>query len=523
MAAIALYLRLSLDDDKQSESDSITSQRELLRSYVAADATLATGEILEFVDDGWSGTNFERPQVKQLLEQAKRGEIQTILVKDLSRWGRNYPEVSEYLDQIFPFLGIRFISVNDQYDSNDYWGQTAPMGIAFSSIMHDIYSKDMSIKIRQSYRAKANKGEYVCGRPPFGYMRSKTQKNLLVVDEGAADIVRRIFDMAADGMSCAKIAAQLNEDRVDTATSWYHRNGRSTMGVQVDEEGRTYWGNTQVLRIIREELYTGTLVCFKYKRTVVGNRRQVKVPESDWLRISNTHEAIVTFEKFAEANAQLRKNNYKSNRGIDPNRSPFTGKIICGHCGRAMRIQKAKRPYHYCTGVKLNKDKGCFDGKVYIDDLTEAVLTAVNIEAKKVLDARNNRRSAVQNPKSSAVNNATDELKRLSAHSALLEHRGISLYEEFADGKLDKASYLSAKAANNTELKKTKNRMEELRCQCLEVTTEKREDDIAEESLLQRVQNETELTSEILSLIEQIKVFDNEHIEIRFAFGDTNA
>ena len=141
MSAIAFYLRLSLDDEKHSESESIASQRDLLRSYIKADSFLSVGEVLEFIDDGWSGTNFERPQVKRLLELVKRGGVRTILVKDLSRWGRNYPEVCEYLDQIFPFLGIRFVSVNDHYDSNDYKGQTAPIDVAFSSIMHDIYSK----------------------------------------------------------------------------------------------------------------------------------------------------------------------------------------------------------------------------------------------------------------------------------------------------------------------------------------------------------------------------------------------
>jgi len=522
MAAIALYLRLSLDDDKLSESDSITSQRDLLRSYVAVDAALSACEVLEFVDDGWSGTNFERPQVKRLLELAKRGDIQTVLVKDLSRWGRNYPEVSEYLDQIFPFLGIRFISVNDQYDSSDYLGQTAPMSIAFSSIMHDIYSKDMSIKIRQSYKAKANKGEYVCGRPPFGYVRSKTQKNLLVIDEGAADIVRRIFDMAISGMSCAKIAAQLNEERVDTAISWYHRNGRSTMGVQVDDEGRTYWGNTQILRIIREELYTGTLVCFKYKRAAVGNRRQVKVPENEWLRIPNTHEAIVTAEQFAEANARLRNNNYKSGRSIDPNRSVFTGKIICGHCGRAMRNQIGKRSHHYCTGGKLKKGKGCFEGKVYIDDLTETVLSAVITETRKVLEVREKMRRSIQNKESPSKDIVADELKNLSAHIALLERRGISLYEDFADGKLDKDAYLSAKASSNTELENAKIRLEELHFQSVAVVADSG-NSTADEPLLERVLNATDITDDVLSLIEQIIVFDDEHIEIRFTFGDTNA
>lgn len=514
----ALYLRISLDDENCAESESIANQRDLLRAYISADPALSSGEVLEFADDGWSGTNFERPQVKALLDLARQGNIKNIVVKDLSRWGRNYPEVNEYLDQIFPFLGIRFISVNDNYDSDHYIGSTAPMDLAFTSIIHDVYCKELSVKIRQSYAAKAKKGEYVNGTAPFGYVRSTEQKNLLVIDEPAAATVRRIFDMAEDGLSGAKIAAALNDEYVPTALENRKKNGRSTLGIPMDSDGRTYWSNSQVLKILRDERYTGVLVCFKTRRMVPGNRKQTKQPESEWLRVPNAHEAIVTAEKFAEVNAKLRRNK-RTPRSIDPNRSVFTGKIICGHCGRAMRNQISKRPYHYCTGVKLKKGKGCFDGKVYIDDLAEAVLSAVTAEARKVIEVRENRSRNAQNKKSPSKDIASVELKKLYAHIALLEHRGISLYEDFACGKLDEESYLAFKAASNTELENAKKRIDELHCQCADSGAS---DSAANESLLQRALTATEITGEVFSLIEQIIVFDNERIEIRFAFGDTN-
>ncbi|MDL2248988.1 recombinase family protein, partial [Tyzzerella sp. OttesenSCG-928-J15] len=140
----ALYLRLSVDDDSHKESDSIQAQRLMLRDYAMSDPLLSDTEIIEVVDDGWSGTNFERPGVKALLERTRKGEVGCILVKDSSRWGRNYVEVSEYLDHLFPFLGVRFISVNDSYDSNDHLGRTAPIDMAFGTIMHDIYCKELS-------------------------------------------------------------------------------------------------------------------------------------------------------------------------------------------------------------------------------------------------------------------------------------------------------------------------------------------------------------------------------------------
>lgn len=251
--AVAIYLRISVDDENRSESDSIINQRNLLRSYIAAAPTLSAGEVLEFSDDGWSGTNFNRPKVQELLELARFGVIRCIVVKDLSRWGRNYPEVNEYLDQIFPFLGIRFISVNDHYDSNDYKGATAPIDVAFSSIMHDMYCKELSIKVKQSHLAKAQKGEYVTGTVPFGYLRSKEKKNQLVIDEGAAVIIRRIFDMACNGISTIRIAATLNEDGVATPLIWRKRNGRSMLGYKLEDSKQTYWENSVIRKILRDD------------------------------------------------------------------------------------------------------------------------------------------------------------------------------------------------------------------------------------------------------------------------------
>ncbi|MCL2053992.1 MAG: recombinase family protein [Oscillospiraceae bacterium] len=280
MSAIALYLRISQDDNNTDESCSIANQRNLLSSYVANDSVFSGCEILEFADDGWSGMNFERPKVQELLELAKRGKIQTIIVKDLSRWGRNYSEVNEHLDRIFPFLNIRFISVNDNYDSLDYKGQTAPLDVAFSSLMHDIYCRELSEKVKQSHLAKALKGEYICGTEFFGYARSKTEKNKLVVDETAAVTIKRIFDMACEGISAAKIAAALNEDNVDTALTLRGRNGKSTLGFKLDEKGRSYWAATQIARILSDERYTGTMVCFKTRPVSPGSNKDLKLPEA---------------------------------------------------------------------------------------------------------------------------------------------------------------------------------------------------------------------------------------------------
>lgn len=514
---IALYLRISQDDDNRDESNSVANQRGLLRAYIGADPTLAACEVLEYSDDGWSGTNFDRPRVRELLDVARKGGVQCIVVKDLSRWGRNYIEVSEYIEQIFPFLGVRFISVNDHYDSNDYRGATAPIDVAFRSLVHDIYSRELSVKISQSYEVKAKRGEYVCGHPPFGYMRSETEKNHLVADDGAAAIIRRIFSLACDGLSGVQIAAALNEDGVDSPLIWRKRNGRTMLGMTADPAG-VYWGAPQIVKIIRDERYTGTLVCFKSKRVKIGGRKAVRIPESEWLRVPDAHPAIISDEQFAMANERLRKNNRRSGKHTGANRAPLQGVLIqCGHCNKVMRWMQCKAPYYYCEGPKLKKGKGCFEGRVSAELLREIILATVKTEAQKVYDERLRRRQTIKRDSSDRESKAA-ERKRLMAQTVFLERRADALYEEYAEGKLDRDGYLTAKAAHSGELSRARERLA-----ALAVHTEDAAGSAEipiDEPLLRRILDADDVTGEVMSLIDRVIVYDPRRIEIRFAFGD---
>ncbi len=523
---VAMYLRISLDDNNRDESNSIANQRSLLCAYVGANPELAGREVLEFVDDGWSGTNFERPRVRELLEMARHGDIGCIVVKDSSRWGRNYIEVNEYIEQIFPFLGIRFISVNDYYDSNDYRGATAPIDMAFRSLVHDIYSKDLSVKVRQSYEAKAKRGEYVCGHPPFGYLRSTTKKNRLVIDEGAAAIVRRIFGMACAGMSGVKIAAALNEAGVDTATAWRKRNGRSTLGRPLDENGRSYWSSTQVISIVRDERYTGTLLCFMYQRDKVGSRRQIKKPQSEWMRVPGALPAIITKEQFDDANARVKKNKKSGARSPSANRSPLTGKIVCGHCGLAMRWAANLRPYHYCAGPKVKRGKGCYEGKVDYSILRDTVLAAVKLEAQKAFDASTKRVQSVAQGVPQGSPDKTDaaaDRTRLTKQLVLLERRADTLYEDYVCGRLDRDGYLAAKADCKAKVSDIEIRINALSVAADKASAQPMPDCFVDEPLLRRVLDAVDLTEEVLALVDCVVVYDPGRIEIRLAFGETNA
>jgi len=443
----ALYLRISLDDDNQDASNSVVNQQDLLSAYVAADSILSAGEVLIFADDdGWSGTNFERPQVKALLDLVRRGAVQNIVVKDLSRWGRNYPEVSEYFDQIFPSLGVRFISVNDQYDSNDHKGQTAPMGVVFSSIVHDIYSKELSVKVKQAHVSKAKKGEYVVGTVPYGFIRPKEKDNRLVIDEAAAIVIRRLFNMASEGMQNTKIVATLNAEGIDSPLE-HRRNGRSTLALR-PKAGRSFWDGHMLYRILGDERYTGTLVYAKTKKVshnaTSGKKREVKLPESEWIRVPRALPAIISAELFERVNERRCKNkrgSQSSERNTQP-RSPFVGKVVCGHCGQKLSLSQTRNPFFRCPSVKRNTGLGCYGGMVRVNDLSEVLLATAKLEAQKALELMEQRQSQKQahSPVLAEKDSASSELKRLTANIALLEQHGMALYEAFAEGKVDRES-----------------------------------------------------------------------------------
>ena len=195
---IAIYIRLSKEDDKfKEESNSITMQRILLQRYVAEN--FSDYDLLEFCDDGYTGTNFERPGMQEMLELVRDSKINCIVVKDFSRFARDYIELGSYLEQIFPFMGVRFISVNDNYDSKNYQGSIADIDVNFKNLLYDLYSKDLSQKVRSSLAVRKEKGQYVSGNCPLGYEKAPEDRHALLIAEDEAEVVRRIFSLTVEG------------------------------------------------------------------------------------------------------------------------------------------------------------------------------------------------------------------------------------------------------------------------------------------------------------------------------------
>ena len=280
----AMYLRISSEDEdlrtgEKNESESISNQRSLLRDYVCSHADLSGSEILEFCDDGWSGTNFERPAVKELLEQVKRGQVNCIVVKDLSRFGRDYLTVGDYISRVFPFLGVRFISVNDGFDSSN------PLDIdsldtSFRTLIYDLYSRDLSCKVKSAKKARAERGAFLSPYAPYGYIKDPEDKNHLLVDEEAAVVIRRIFQRAADGLKAWEIAAELNGDGICSPKTYKVNAGYTrTPWRSIQEEN--FWTVGLITKILRYERYIGKVVYRKRIRDIVESPHTVKISRDD--------------------------------------------------------------------------------------------------------------------------------------------------------------------------------------------------------------------------------------------------
>lgn len=274
---LAFYIRLSISDSDMAfcgkeESNSITSQRNLLYAYIRSYEEFAEYEVLEYFDDGVSGTGFEnRTEFQRMLADARAGKFECLLVKDFSRFGRDYLEVGNYMEFVFPVLGIRFISVNDGYDSKQQSGITGGMDVAFRDLIYQMYSRDLSRKVKSARRNRNKQGEYTAFFTAFGYRKNPADKHKLVVDEPAAEVVREIFTLAADGKSASEIARILNERKTPTRLQWQWERG---INYKPAHMGDYLWVNTTVMAVIRNSIYKETLIQNRYETVGFGDNKK---------------------------------------------------------------------------------------------------------------------------------------------------------------------------------------------------------------------------------------------------------
>ena len=364
-----MYLRLSKEDGEKTESNSISNQREIINSYVKRNQITM---VKEYVDDGYSGATFDRPNFKEMMKDAYDKKFDTIIVKDLSRFGRDYIEAGKYIQRIFPENGIRFISVNDNYDSKSADMNDTHLILPIKNFINDSYCRDISNKVKSSQKIKREKGDFISAFAPYGYKKSDENKNKLVVDEQAAPNIKNIFDMKLLGYSSKAIADELNHLGVLTPRKYKESQGFKCNGFQNIKGGN--WTAKAVNRIIENEVYIGNTLQGKSITLNYKNKKQIEKEKEEWIRVEDTHEAIISKEIFAIANTMLKRdlNNSRGKDKIDI----FTGMLFCKECGsslirRTVKYKEREEVFYICS--KYNKEKSCKRHSIKEETLIKAV------------------------------------------------------------------------------------------------------------------------------------------------------
>ena len=361
----ALYARLSKDDDLVGDSNSIVHQKEILAKYAKEHGFT---NIEFYVDDGFSGTNFNRPDFQRMMADAEEGKISTVIVKDMSRFGRDYIMVGYYTEIYFSNLDIRFIAINDNVDSNI---QTENDLTPFKNVFNEWYARDTSKKIRAVFRAKGNSGKHLTTNPPFGYKKDPNDKDKWIIDEDAAVTVRRIFQMYVDGYRISEIGHKLTEEKVETPILYYMNRGIKT---NARSEYPEIWDLMSIKYILSQTAYAGHTVNFQTAVKSYKTKKQVNLPRNQWVIFRNTQEAIID-EKTFETVQQMRKVKRVRTKYNEPNM--FSGLLYCADCGNHLTIQRVARNRkmdNFSCATYRKKKKGlCSCHRILVSDLETIV------------------------------------------------------------------------------------------------------------------------------------------------------
>lgn len=513
--SVALYLRLSQEDEAargqlKDESNSIHSQRLLLRQYVKEHQELASIPLREFVDDGYTGTNFDRPQFQQMMAQVKAGEVGCILVKDLSRFGRNYLEVGDYLEHIFPFLGVRFVAVNDHFDSQEYVGKTTGMEVAFRNLVYQRYSQDLSEKVKSAMHLKMSKGKYVTSCP-YGYRKDPADKHHMVIDPETAPIVREIFLAAIAGKKTTEIAAALNERQIPTPQM--HKKTR-----EEKRHSAPMWSHQAVLRILQNYKYTGAMVNFKVENATIRAKVQRKNRPEDWVVVEGQHEAIVTHEEFHLAGESIRKVKSPGKKKCQTQPLP----CYCGHCGRRLRRTYGLDEYYSCATQLYQKNAVCSQiqwSKANLEKvLAEAFRTQLDLWEEKL------SRSTGQ-LSGDSIGDLRRERATLERALAQLAQKNLRVYERYRAGELGKETFLSQKQQLLEQRVRKESALAGISHQLEELERKQREE-TQQETSLQKVLplkelSQAQLCQEVKQWLERVTLYADGRVEIQWKLEDT--
>lgn len=502
----AKYIRLSTEDSK-SDSMSIENQRLMLDRYIA-NMDIPNITVMEFVDNGYSGTNFERPAVQELLDLVRAGKINCIIVKDFSRFGRNAMETGYFLERVFPLYRTRFISVCDYYDSDEHEGGTGGIEVALKFLVHEHYSRDLSRKIKAAKHERKLRGESVSKNCAFGFV--KTKDNKLEIDPDAADTVRLIFNMTSEGKSLSVIERELYEQKRPTPAMYKNHARRVTS----DAGFECVWGKSVILKVLRDEQYTGTYIAGKSVILNVGSHTQKKNPESEWIRIPGHHPAIIERELFDKVQTVINirgeplrgRKIGTSERYADTRKSPLSGKVVCGCCGHTMTLSTTKNAAFHCSFTRSAPDAECHRLRIIKSELESTIFEIISKQAQIALNVDNLSEMSVV----TLQNSRQSECKQLMEQA---DNARCNLYEQFVLNEINADEYMSRKAEIDAEI----DRLNRVHTSLSEQLSQNQSKAEAVTKLNEVVSGGNCLSQPLVDLlIEKVRVYPENRIEVQW-------
>ena len=528
----AIYVRLSIENSgKDDDGDSIANQISFCKAYLAEHTDLKLYDIYE--DNGEKGTNFDRPEFKRMMDDIRSGKVKCVLVKDLSRFGRDYIEAGEYLEKIFPFMGIRFISITDGYDSLNCDDAESALMIPLKNMINDVYAKDISRKIITSFRARQEKGEFLPAFAPYGYVKSKEVAYRYEIDQETAPYVRMIFEWKAEGVSHNEICKRLNDMGAVTPA-----RRKVDLGIwRAEKYKHTVWHGRTIIDIMKNPTYTGCIVYGRIPKSLYEGIKMHRAPEEEWRYVPDAHEPIISQELFDKVQKMFADRAEKFKAKMDENAplrelvtNHFKGKIYCGDCGKRMRFVKPtdKRypvdqdhAVYVCGGYLDSGYSRCSRHSIRYPVVADAVLAAINIQLELALKQEQLFRQMRGSVKEkNLIDKYVGQINYLSQELKKINGKREALFENFAEGILDEAEYQFAKKKYDDEAAEIERKL------TVEKAKKVQLDNILSLSnewleAIHKAENVIEIDAGLVKhLVSSVKIFEDNRVEVELNFGD---
>lgn len=524
----ALYVRLSVEDNGK-DSDSVENQTALLEEFVAAHPHL--NKVALFVDNGYTGTDFLRPEFTRMMEAVQNGIVDCVIVKDLSRLGRNYIETSQFIEKICPFYGLRFIAVNDNYDTATVTSE-GQLSASLSNIVNDYYAKDISRKVASALQAKMERGDYIGNYAPHGYQKDPENKNHLIICPETSPVIRQIYEWRAEGVSYSGINKRLNDAGIPSPGQY-----KADRGIQTNnnKKKRTIlWNKHIVTDILNNIVYIGHLAQKKGSQCLYGGIPFHITSEEEWIVVKNTHEPLISeelFEKVQEINrkaAQATKANQGKYDHLPKEKNIYGKRFTCENCGCTMKLHRSfstKKDKVYftfkCPTYAEHGSNGCFDIKMRKADVDAAVLSTIKAQMDVFIDMEQtlHRLLAIKKSKLKQSNNKQDIRilrQKLEKKQSLLSN----LYVDLKEGILSQEEYGHHRTIITSDIEALQRHLSELEAERDE-TEEQLTGEMKWKFMIKRFYDETEVSAEMVeAFVESMTLRKDNTLEIKLSYMD---